>query len=124
MKRYKPLKRSGNLKRTPLKRVSPRKLKDIEEKKKLREVDNEFYEGVWYKRPHRCRICDKGLGEEALTVYFHHILEKRNYEEYRHCEWNIVILCWECHQNADNNRIELLNRYKRVLLYKIEKGAC
>jgi hypothetical protein len=122
MLRRKPLKRTGSLKRTPLKRISERGKLRREEKKALVEEDKEFYMSIWDKRPHRCRICSKYLGEEALMVYFHHILEKRNYKEYRHKEWNIIILCWEHHTDADQNKIELINRFKTRLLYKLEKA--
>ncbi len=121
LRRNKPLKRSGGLKRTPLKKVSEKGLQKRIEKKELVEKDKEFYLEIWKVRPHRCRICRKELGNEALMVYFHHILEKRNFENYRHCEWNIIILCWLCHQDADQNKIELINRYKRKLLYDCER---
>jgi hypothetical protein len=41
---------------------------------------------------------------------FHHILEKRqkkfsheDYTAYRHCEWNILLLCWQCHDAYERN---------------------
>ena len=119
LRRNKPLKRSGNLKRTPLKRVSPNK----RVKQDFRQEDNNFYKLIWEKRPHICRNCGEKLGREPLSIYFHHVLEKRNFKEYRHKEWNIIVLCWLCHQNADQNKIELVNRYKQFLQYKIKKRA-
>ena len=94
LRRGKPLRRSGGLKRTPLRKASEKGLQKREEKKELVKKDKEFYMGIWKVRPHRCRICGKELGNEALMVYFHHILEKRKYKEYRHTEWNIIILCF------------------------------
>ena len=84
-------------------------------KKELFEQDKKFYSQVWANRffaenknipgtfimlkAPRCENpeCQKRLGDEPNLLYFHHILEKRNYPEYRHLEENIAILCPECH---------------------------
>jgi 5-methylcytosine-specific restriction endonuclease McrA len=122
MLRRTPLRRGNStLKRTPLKKFSNKKINKKEDSEWSKDI--EFYMTIWNKRKHICRNCNKYLGSEPLTIYFHHILEKRNYKEYRHCEWNIIVLCWSCHQNADQNKIELVNRYRKFLLYKIRKGA-
>jgi hypothetical protein len=84
-------------------------------KKELFEQDKKFYSEVWAERffaenknipgtyvmlkAPRCENpdCQKRLGDEPNLLYFHHILEKRNYPEYRHLAENIAILCPECH---------------------------
>ena len=84
-------------------------------KKKLFEHDKKFYSEVWADRffvenknipgsyimakAPRCENpeCRKRLSDKPNLLYFHHILEKRNYPEYRHIAKNIAILCAECH---------------------------
>jgi hypothetical protein len=58
---------------------------------------------VWRSRQHTCECCNEPLLEPRL-YNFHHILEKReklfqhvDYSIYRHCLWNILLLCWGCH---------------------------
>lgn len=69
---------------------------------KIKQKDHEFYNGIWEKRPHVCGNCNAFLGNEPLTIYFDHILEKSKYPEYRYNENNIWLLCWNCHTNKTN----------------------
>lgn len=73
-------------------------LEAVEEKKELQKKDWDFYIDIWNTcLDHICFECNKHLGNEPLTLYFHHILEKRNHPEFRHESWNIVLLCADCH---------------------------
>ena len=91
----------------PIKKVSNKSKIAKDNKKLLIEEDKEFYLSIWeysdleYQQ-HCCYECGKGLSE-PLTLYFHHILEKRNYPEFRHIKINIAILCWNCHNQAEIN---------------------
>jgi hypothetical protein len=66
-------------------------------------VDRAFYMDVWRRRKPQCECCGQPLFEPRMFM-FHHVLEKReklhqhdNYTAYRHCHWNILLLCWGCH---------------------------
>ncbi len=85
-----------------LKRISNgKKIKNIE-KGKLLEQDKIFYMKVWNSRPHVCENCTAILSQPLLQ-YFHHILFKAQYPQYRHCSWNIALCCWECHDKTHRN---------------------
>ena len=85
-------------------------------KKQIFEEDKQFYLKVWDDRtwrddppgmlsdvPPRCEVCDKHLGSEPNLMYFHHILEKRNYPDLRHIADNIAIVCPDCHNRYETN---------------------
>jgi len=69
----------------------------------VREQDIQFYNGIWQRRKHICYQCKKYLGEEPLTIYFHHLLGKKRWPIYRHVGKNIVLLCFHCHGQAEIN---------------------
>lgn len=60
-------------------------------------LQNQMFVKIWNEREHKCAISNKPLGNEPLSYYFHHILEKRNYEHFALCKWNIIILNYEVH---------------------------
>ncbi len=90
-------------------------------KKELLEEDKKFYLEVWYNKFGRvegtaekygnevdntiiipyCLNCRKRLFYEPNLCYFHHILEKRNYPQYRHEKSNIAIICEDCHNKYE-----------------------
>jgi hypothetical protein len=71
--------------------------------------DRKLYMEIWEERTHICQCCGAPLYEPLLFM-FHHVLEKRkkahadhvDYSQFRHCKWNIMLLCWACHTTADN----------------------
>lgn len=72
-------------------------------------IDKTFYMEVWRTRSPYCECCGEPLYEPYLYM-FHHILEKRDkkgryddYSMYRHCLWNIMLLCWQCHDAYERN---------------------
>jgi hypothetical protein len=76
----------------------------------IRLLDNTLYIEVWDEREHVCECCNERLGLEGRTYMFHHILEKRkkkivsaDYSRFRHCKWNILILCRQCHDAYERN---------------------
>jgi len=58
----------------------------------MQQEDWDFYLEIWNEREHRCFETGRWLGNEPSTAFFHHLLEKRDYPEFRHCKWNIVII--------------------------------
>lgn len=99
-----------------IKKVSEKQKIKIEEKKEQVQKDILFYLKLWEKKfsldreglptydywkwP-TCEVCGKRLSLEPNITYFHHILEKRNFPDLRHVEWNIAILCFECHSKYE-----------------------
>jgi 5-methylcytosine-specific restriction endonuclease McrA len=84
-------------------KVSAKKAKQLLEQKATAEADWEFYLQIWAASPHWCFECGKRLGKEPLTLFFHHLLEKRNYPQFRHTPENITILCPDCHSQVESN---------------------
>jgi 5-methylcytosine-specific restriction endonuclease McrA len=82
-------------------KVSKKRAKQILEQKATLEADKEFYKAIWAASPHWCFECGKKLGREPLTLFFHHLLEKRNYPQFRHTPENITILCPDCHSQVE-----------------------
>jgi 5-methylcytosine-specific restriction endonuclease McrA len=83
-------------------KVSAKRKKQIEQDKQTFEEDKAFYLEIWLASPHVCQCgCNKKLGKEPLTLFFHHLLEKRNYPQFRHTPENIMILAPDCHQQAE-----------------------
>lgn len=130
--------KSCTFKLQPPKRIKPvsekQKFKIIL-KKELLEEDKKFYLDIWEKRIQgdpgmdiilhypKCECCDKSLGSEPNMMYFHHILEKRNYPEFRHSEWNIAIVCPDCHNKYETNpdSVPYLKVKRANLIYHVKK---
>lgn len=84
-------------------KVSKKRQKKLEEQKELSKLDEAFYKEVWAASPHKCQNCGCKLPRTPYNWMFHHLLEKRNYPQYRHVPENIMILCLECHSKAETN---------------------
>lgn len=102
-------------------KISKKQVFKISLKRKLYDEDKKFYIDVWYQRFGRvegtaekygneidncttfpkCEACGKRLFFDPTSVNFHHILEKRNYPDLRHVEWNIAIVCPDCHSSYE-----------------------
>ena len=78
------------MKRTPLKRKY--KKKDIDDR--MRKL---FLE-IWEERPHYSEISGKWLGNEPLTIFFDHLLEKEMYEWLKYEKKNIILCTGEEHK--------------------------
>ncbi len=105
-------------------------------KKELLQQDKAFYMTVWKERffspnPNvpgtfvmlkapRCENpeCQKPLGEEPNLLFFHHILEKRNFPEFRHLQQNIAVLCADCHNLYESypDKVPYLVKLRRYLI--------
>ena len=90
------------------------------ELKSVREKDWALYLEIWNKRPHiDFETCEPILGE-PLTLYFHHVLLKSKYPQYRHKSWNIVLVNWNSHAQADQGKAPKIEAYRKELLQRIE----
>ena len=100
-----PFKRKNVLiksRKKPSIRIRPITEQEKEEAVALREKDMEFYNRIWNKRPHKCEVCGKELGNELSTGYMDHLLEKSSYPDLRHEEDNIIVVCLDCHYLKTN----------------------
>lgn len=87
----------------------PESFDDVIEKNQVL-ADQDFYKEIWDEREHVCFESGIPLPSEPLTLYFHHILPKAKYPQYRHARWNIVILHPDVHSMVETNP----GRYPRV----------
>ena len=91
------------IKRYVIPKISKKRQKKLEAQKDILKQDEEFYKEVWAASPHKCQNCDCKLPKTPYNWMFHHLLEKRNYPQFRHVPENIMILCLECHSKAETN---------------------
>jgi len=83
----------------------------------------EFFLGIWKKRPHRSELSNTYLGKEPMSVYFHHILPKEKYPEACFDEENIILLTLDEHSNVESDmyRYKIINTKRQTLLAKYGK---
>lgn len=86
-----------------IRRISEKGKIKKELKKELVQNDMSFYFTIWQNRPHICYETGKNLGVKPLITMFHHVLPKQSYPEFRHCEWNIVLLHPDVHNQVETN---------------------
>ena len=81
---------------------------------------NNFFSLIWKKRSHYCENCGRWLGNEPLSYFFDHILEKNKYPSLTFVEENIMLLCMECHEKKSrgfySEKIELKREQLKKLL--------
>lgn len=101
-------------------------------KRTVKPVDTEardrmrnLFLSIWGKRPHRSEVSTTYLGNEPLTVYFHHILPKEHYPEMMYEESNIILLTLDEHSNVENYKFkyEEINKRRTKLLETHEKSV-
>lgn len=100
-------------------------MKREQEKKDTIEM-HEFFMQIWNNLPpfrRRCYETGVPLRNPPLTTYFHHVLPKSKYPEYRLCDWNIVLLQPEVHEQAEINldKTPRVKEYKQRLLNQINE---
>lgn len=123
------LKRSQKpLKRSPLKKRSQKAIlqlpERIQQEQEQRKVDNSIYLAIWDKREHRCQVSGEYLGREPLTTFFHHLLKKETYPEYRYDFWNILIVSPAVHEKCErmgNQWDPILQKFYLAALEKHRK---
>jgi hypothetical protein len=95
-------------------------------KQSLSRSDDLFYRRCWEQMKHECINCGCELFAPStfgIRIYFHHILPKSKYPQFRHDVRNIAILCADCHACAESaisypkmNVYEQLEKIKLDLL--------
>ena len=100
------------------------------DKKARWQKDVKFYTEIWTESNRKCQISGKYLGNEPLSTFFHHILAKTRFPEYRYCKWNILLVHPEIHNQIemDIDRVpkarelyeDLMRRYENGELLKCE----
>lgn len=113
--------------RKPLAKVSSfshRKLdKNDDVTRKISELRNLFLH-IWNKRSHVSEVSGSRLGNEPLTIFFHHILPKEKYPQAALDEDNIILLTFEEHDNVERDiyRYEEVNSRRNLLKLKYESS--
>lgn len=83
-----------------------------------------FFLDIWRKRHHVSEISGTFLGNEPLSIYFHHILpkNKREYLQAKYDPENIILLTLDEHSNVEinENRYEKINQRRELLKIKYE----
>jgi hypothetical protein len=107
-------------KRKPLAIALRKKLDKSEEVNRNISDRNEFFLQIWKKRPHKSEVSGEFLGNEPLTVFFHHILPKEKYPLGALDEENIILLTLQEHDQVemDMYRYEEINTRREKLLTK------
>jgi len=74
-----------------------------------------------YHTQPKCECCGKELPLEPNLMFFHHILEKRNFPELRHHKENIAIVCAQCHSTYETmpDKVPYLKIKRDELLIKL-----
>ena len=130
-----PLKRGDStLKKTPFLRAG-KPLKKWSVASRLKEVQEDkdqleqiiMFEKIWKPLfPHQ-RICyetgrqlytdDEG---NPYTTYFHHVLPKERYPQFRFSPWNIILVAPDVHSQAETS-IDLCPKIKALYLHFMSK---
>jgi len=87
--------------------------------KKTMEMWELFYK-IWKTRVHKSEVSKEYLGKEPLSAYFHHILPKSKYPEFRLVEENIILLTLDEHANVESDmyKYEEVNKRREQLITK------
>lgn len=79
-----------------------------------------FFMEIWRKRPHVSEVSPTFLGNEPLSVFFHHILPKVKYPMAMYDEENIILLTLQEHEavELDMYKFEEINKRRIYLMNK------
>ncbi len=82
--------------------------------------DHITFKEIWKERSHKSEVSGAYLGEEALSLYFHHILPKSKYPELRNIKENIILLTADEHANVESDiyKYEKINNIRKHLFKK------
>jgi hypothetical protein len=107
-------------KRKPLAIALRKKLDNLEEKHRNYSEQAKLFLQIWTNRPHKSEVSGDHLGNEPLSVFFHHILAKEKYPQAAFDEENIILLTLQEHDQVemDMYRYEEVNNRREKLLIK------
>jgi len=115
-------KKNKPLKRTAIRKISSKKQKTLGEERKQLHKDWLFFLEIWEEREHICKNCGYFLGNEPLTLFFDHLLEKSKYPDLRYEKENIMLLCWQCHSAKTNGFIsDIIKQFIMKICDKFDK---
>ena len=79
---------------------------------------NNFFLSIWNERPHKSEIDGTYLGNNPLTIYFHHVLSKKKYPEFEYYKKNIILLTGDQHATVEINsdKYQKINELRKELL--------
>lgn len=107
----------------PLKRVTIiEKMKPYQDEMNKTFQMHAFFIQIWHDRIHESEISKTYLGEEALSIYFHHILPKRKYPQASLDDDNIILLTFDEHQDVESDiyKFEEINKRRESLKIKYD----
>jgi hypothetical protein len=80
---------------------------------------------IWSKRKHYSEVTGRWLGNEALTVFFHHILPKSKFPEAAFDEDNIILLTFDEHNKVEGDPtcFEEVNKRREQLKEKYGRSS-
>ena len=81
-----------------------------------------FFLQIWKKRLHYSEVSEEYLGNDPLSVFFHHILPKNKYPEAALDEENIILLTLNEHDQVESDmyKFEEVNKRREQLKQKYE----
>lgn len=109
----------------PRKKLSNKSSKKLDKSEHvIRQISEmqEFFLQIWRKRLHYSQVSTEYLGNEPLSVFFHHILPKEKYPQACFDEENIILLTLEEHDNVERDMYKYLEVNRRRELLKIKYG--
>ena len=88
-------------------------------------LQNQMFSEIWRVRKHECVISREPL-IEGRTYMFHHILEKRAFEKYALCKWNIMLLDYKVHNQYEvkSDTVPQIVSYRSYLLSLLDDPEC
>ena len=97
-----------------------KKLDNLEEKHRKYSDQAHFFLRIWGSRPHFSEVSRQSLGNQPLSVFFHHILPKEKYPQAAMDEENIILLTLQEHDQVemDMYRYDEVNNRRENLLIK------
>lgn len=86
-----------------IRKVSEKKKATVKEQLELANKDMDVYLSIWRKREHKCFETGQFLGNKFRKWHFHHCLPKAQFPQYRHEDWNLVLVTLETHSQAESD---------------------
>lgn len=88
----------------------------------------EFALKIWRRRPHRCQCCGLPLSYPIRTFYFSHVLSRGAYIVAKYWLENVLLMCWDCHQEweygyeqiRNQKKFDVAHKMARIVRYEIE----
>lgn len=90
-------------------------IKSVSEKQKeVLADDQKFYRLIWKKKKHVSELSGKPLGDKMKSIFFSHILPKKNYPRFRHREDNIMLMTAQEHHDWEftDRKNEIFDKVK------------